>query len=149
MSVMCFSFGGGPTPIFGVGLCWWCLSGPFARHTEHRQLAGNQWRDGGLVFVTEFGAPVGPRNILRTVEIAALSAGMEVLGCTHCGTPTGKVERGTVNGERVVPQPGGPYGGWITSWVVGPFKGTPGSWGGSGLWIQPGTCLPHNGMADR
>lgn len=32
-----------------------------------------------------------------------------------------------VNGERVVPQPGGFYGGWITSAVAGPFKGVPGS----------------------
>lgn len=35
----------------------------------------------------------------------------------------------TVDGERVTPQPGGFYGGWITSDVVGPFKGEPGSWG--------------------
>jgi hypothetical protein len=27
-----------------------------------------------------------------------------------------------VDGERVTPQPGGFYGGWITSDVVGPFK---------------------------
>lgn len=32
-----------------------------------------------------------------------------------------------VGGERVVPQPGGFYGGWITSLVAGPFKGVPGS----------------------
>ena len=32
-----------------------------------------------------------------------------------------------VDGERVVPQPGGFYGGWITSHVAGPFKGIPGS----------------------
>jgi len=32
-----------------------------------------------------------------------------------------------VKGEEVVPQPGGFYGGWITSWIVGPFKGTRGS----------------------
>jgi len=32
-----------------------------------------------------------------------------------------------VGGERVTPQPGGFYGGWITSEVVGPFKGDPGS----------------------
>lgn len=32
-----------------------------------------------------------------------------------------------VDGERVVPQPGGFYGGWITSRVAGPFKGVPGS----------------------
>lgn len=35
----------------------------------------------------------------------------------------------TLDGERVVPQPGGFYGGWITRDVVGPFKGGPGSWG--------------------
>ena len=34
-----------------------------------------------------------------------------------------------VDGETVVPQPGGFYGGWITSRVVGPFKGVPGSMG--------------------
>lgn len=37
------------------------------------------------------------------------------------------VDRCTVNGEEVVPQPGGFYGGWITSWIVGPFKGIRGS----------------------
>lgn len=30
-----------------------------------------------------------------------------------------------VDGEKVRPQPGGFYGGWITSDVVGPFKGDP------------------------
>ena len=30
-----------------------------------------------------------------------------------------------LGGERVSPQPGGFYGGWITSQVVGPFKGDP------------------------
>jgi uncharacterized protein (DUF427 family) len=34
-----------------------------------------------------------------------------------------------VDGERVTPQPGDFYGGWITSAVVGPFKGEPGTWG--------------------
>jgi uncharacterized protein (DUF427 family) len=33
----------------------------------------------------------------------------------------------TVNGEKVIPQPGGFYGGWITSRQSGPFKGVPGS----------------------
>jgi uncharacterized protein (DUF427 family) len=32
-----------------------------------------------------------------------------------------------VDGERVTPQPGSFYGGWITSNVVGPFKGEPGT----------------------
>jgi hypothetical protein len=30
-------------------------------------------------------------------------------------------------GERVVPQPGRFYGGWITSDLAGPFEGVPGS----------------------
>ena len=33
----------------------------------------------------------------------------------------------TVDGEEVTPQPGGFYGGWITSDVVGPFKGEEGT----------------------
>ena len=32
-----------------------------------------------------------------------------------------------VDGEQVTPQPGGFYGGWITSREAGPFKGIPGS----------------------
>jgi uncharacterized protein (DUF427 family) len=39
------------------------------------------------------------------------------------------VDRCTVNGEEVTPQPGGFYGGWINSWIAGPFKGIPGSMG--------------------
>ena len=39
------------------------------------------------------------------------------------------VDRCTVNGETVTPQPGGFYGGWVTSWVTGPFKGIAGSAG--------------------
>lgn len=31
--------------------------------------------------------------------------------------------------ELVTPQPGGFYGGWITSDIVGPFKGEPRTWG--------------------
>jgi uncharacterized protein (DUF427 family) len=41
----------------------------------------------------------------------------------------GQVDRCSVDGETVVAQPGGFYGGWITSRVVGPFKGGPGSMG--------------------
>jgi uncharacterized protein (DUF427 family) len=34
-----------------------------------------------------------------------------------------------VNGEQVRPQPGEFYGGWITTDIVGPFKGEPGTSG--------------------
>ncbi|WP_066530696.1 DUF427 domain-containing protein [Erythrobacter sp. CCH5-A1] len=33
----------------------------------------------------------------------------------------------TVDGEQVSPQPGGFYGGWVTSREAGPFKGIPNS----------------------
>jgi uncharacterized protein (DUF427 family) len=35
----------------------------------------------------------------------------------------------TVDGQRVTPQPGSFYGGWITAELVGPFKGGPGTQG--------------------
>ena len=34
-----------------------------------------------------------------------------------------------VDDERVEPQPGGFYGGWITADIVGPFKGDTGTCG--------------------
>ena len=41
----------------------------------------------------------------------------------------GKMDACLVDGERVTPQPGDFYGGWITSEIVGPFKGAPGTRG--------------------
>jgi hypothetical protein len=38
------------------------------------------WTDSGLVFITEFGGPVDPRNLLRAIEIAADKAGVENVG---------------------------------------------------------------------
>jgi len=40
-----------------------------------------------------------------------------------------KVDEALVGGERVIAQPGDFYGGWITSRIVGPFKGAPGTMG--------------------
>jgi uncharacterized protein (DUF427 family) len=40
-----------------------------------------------------------------------------------------RVDACYVDGERVQPQPGDFYGGWITSEVEGPFKGSPGTEG--------------------
>lgn len=41
----------------------------------------------------------------------------------------GKMDSCEVGGERVMPQAGGFYGGWITSQIVGPFKGGPDTMG--------------------
>jgi uncharacterized protein (DUF427 family) len=40
-----------------------------------------------------------------------------------------KMEACYVDGEKVTAQPGDFYGGWITSEIVGPFKGGVGTWG--------------------
>ena len=45
-----------------------------------RLAAGNQWTDTGMVFCTELGTMVDPRNLLRTVELAARKAGIENVG---------------------------------------------------------------------
>jgi uncharacterized protein (DUF427 family) len=47
----------------------------------------------------------------------------------HLAVMPSAVDRCTVDGELVTPQEGGFYGGWITSRVVGPFKGAPGTRG--------------------
>ncbi len=39
------------------------------------------------------------------------------------------MDRCLVDDEEVEPQPGGFYGGWITSDLVGPFKGEAGTQG--------------------
>jgi uncharacterized protein (DUF427 family) len=47
----------------------------------------------------------------------------------HLAFFPGRVDACFVGDERVRPQPGGYYGGWITANLTGPFKGEPGSEG--------------------
>ncbi len=47
----------------------------------------------------------------------------------HIAFFAGRADAAFVDGERVTPQPGSFYGGWITADIVGPFKGEPGSFG--------------------
>lgn len=47
----------------------------------------------------------------------------------HIAFYAAPMDKCTVDGESVRPQPGQFYGGWITSDIVGPFKGEPGSMG--------------------
>ncbi|HET7072852.1 MAG TPA: tyrosine-type recombinase/integrase [Mycobacterium sp.] len=51
-----------------------------AAQAAERLHTGDQWTDNGLVFTTEFGRPVDPRNLLRAIEIAAGKAGVEDIG---------------------------------------------------------------------
>lgn len=47
---------------------------------QERLAAGDQWTDTGVVFATELGTMVDPRNLLRTVELAAKKAGIANVG---------------------------------------------------------------------
>ncbi len=51
-----------------------------ARQLRERLAAGDQWTDTGAVFATELGTMVDPRNLLRTVALAARNAGIEDVG---------------------------------------------------------------------
>ena len=56
------------------------------------------------------------------------SRGFEALK-DHVAFYPGRVDACFVDGERVKPQEGGFYGGWITAEIVGPFKGAAGTRG--------------------
>ncbi|GAS95653.1 phage integrase family protein [Mycolicibacterium canariasense] len=56
------------------------LKGWRTQQDKERLAAGDQWTDTGAVFATEFGTMVDPRNLLRTVELAARKAGIENVG---------------------------------------------------------------------
>ncbi|MFU8794156.1 MAG: DUF427 domain-containing protein [Dethiobacteria bacterium] len=47
----------------------------------------------------------------------------------HLAFYPSKVDACYVDGEKVKPQEGDFYGGWITKNIKGPFKGGPGTWG--------------------
>jgi uncharacterized protein (DUF427 family) len=84
-----------------------------------------EWKGAASYFDLVSGAVVAPRAgwtyPTPTTGFAPIAGAVAVLA--------GHVDRCSVDGETVVPQPGGFYGGWITASVVGPFKGIPGSMG--------------------
>lgn len=47
---------------------------------QERLRAANQWQDSGLVFTTELGKTVEPRNLLRVIETASKAAGVDGVG---------------------------------------------------------------------
>ncbi len=75
----------------------------------HLDIDGQTFRDVGWSYAD----PTPPFAILRD----------------HVAFYAGPFDSCTVDGERVRPQPGGFYGGWITSDLAGPFKGVTGSMG--------------------
>ena len=70
---------------------------------------------------------VGERRLPRVAwTYRRPSAGFEPIA-GYLAFYAAPMDRCTVDGEVVVPQPGGLYGGWVTADVVGPFKGGPGT----------------------
>lgn len=84
-----------------------------------------EWKGAASYYDLVSGSVVAERAawtyLMPTRDFAPLTGAIAVMAAD--------VDRCTVNGEQVLPQPGGFYGGWITSWVTGPFKGIPGSMG--------------------
>ena len=65
---------------------------------------------------------------LRDVAWSYPNPSRDFLGLKdHIAFYAGPFEGCFVDGERVTPQPGAFYGGWISSQVAGPFKGGAGS----------------------
>ena len=73
---------------------------------------------------------VAPARAIEDVAWAYLSPEPGYLRIAgHLAFYAGKVDEAWVGDERATPQPGGFYGGWVTSRIVGPIKGGPGSLG--------------------
>ena len=93
-----------------------------------REAAGHtwcEWKGTASYFDLVVGDVVAPRAawtyLAPTPGFAPLAGAVSVM--------PGLVDRCTVDGETVLPQPGAFYGGWVTSRVVGPFKGDVGTSG--------------------
>ena len=84
-----------------------------------------EWKGEAAYFDLVGGGVVAPR---AAWTYPRPTRGFEVL-LDHVAVMPGAVDRCVVDDEVVQPQAGGFYGGWVTSRVVGPFKGEPGTWG--------------------
>jgi uncharacterized protein (DUF427 family) len=84
-----------------------------------------EWKGVARYFDLEGGGVVAPRAAWSypdpTPAFAAIAG--------HVALYAGRVDACYVGEDRVVPQAGDFYGGWITPDVEGPFKGAPGTGG--------------------
>ena len=84
-----------------------------------------EWKGRAVYFDVRVGDRVAARAAWAYPDPTAAFAPLR----GHVAFYAGPMDGCFVDGERVTPQPGGFYGGWITADVVGPFKGVPGSLG--------------------
>ncbi len=101
-----------------------------------RRAFGDHLRDAERITVCEW------KGVARYVDLMVPGATVPAVGWWYpepnprfaelrdrVAVYAGAFDEVTLAGERVRPQPGAFYGGWITAEVVGPFKGEPGSEG--------------------
>jgi len=84
-----------------------------------------EWKGTASYFDLVAGARVRPRAAWAYPDPHAAFAQIRDWVAFYAG----RVDAAYLGDERVVPQPGGFYGGWITAELDGPFKGEPGSEG--------------------
>ena len=84
-----------------------------------------EWKGSAVYHDVVSGALVRPRAAWSYPHPTAPFAAIR----DHVAFYAAAMDACLVDDECVLPQPGGFYGGWITSRVAGPFKGVPGSTG--------------------
>lgn len=84
-----------------------------------------EWKGGYEYYDVQIGEVQIPNAAWRMVQV---TPGFEALQ-GYFSFFAGLMDACFVEDERVIPQAGNFYGGWITSDIVGPFKGEPGTWG--------------------
>ncbi len=84
-----------------------------------------EWKGGARYYDVVVGNEVRSRSAWAYPDPTPAFAAIR----DHVAFYPGQMDHCTVDGEAVRAQPGRFYGGWITSRVVGPFKGEPGTLG--------------------
>jgi uncharacterized protein (DUF427 family) len=84
-----------------------------------------EWKGAATYWTLRGGDAVAERSAWSYEQPVAAFAPIR----SHLALYAGQVDACFVDDERVVPQPGDFYGGWITSRIKGPFKGEPGTHG--------------------
>lgn len=84
-----------------------------------------EWKGRARYWTVRVGDRVAPRVAWSYPELTPAFAALR----DHLAFYAAPMDACWVGEERVRPQPGGFYGGWITADVAGPFKGEPGSEG--------------------
>jgi len=93
---------------------------PSARRSTHCE-----WKGAARYYDVEVGGRRAPAAVWAYPQPTRRFAAL----CDHLAFYPGAMDACFVDGERVASQEGDFYGGWITSDIVGPFKGGPGTWG--------------------